>query len=101
MDCMDRMDGAKRVVGLPPDKRKAGCWTPPCPPQEGDAQSDEELGSGRPAPKGRYPINRRSRPTAAPRQARVRQAVPLLRGCPQGGGVRRPRQAQPRRGDSS
>jgi len=63
---MNGMDGAKRVVGLL-DKREAGLWTPPCPPQEGDAQSDEELGSGRPAQKGRYSINRRSRPTAAPR----------------------------------
>ena len=34
------MDGAKRVVGLP------------LPPQEGEAQSDEELGSVRPAPRG-------------------------------------------------
>ena len=59
---LDSLIGAKRVVGLPPAP----------PPQEGDAQSDEELGSGRPAQKGRYFINRRSRPTAAPRQASVR-----------------------------
>ncbi len=52
---LDSLISAKRVVGLP------------LPPQEGDAQSDEELGSGRLAPKGRYSINRRSRPTAAPR----------------------------------
>ena len=36
MDCMDGMDGAKRGFGLP------------LPPQEGDTQSDDELGSGRP-----------------------------------------------------
>ena len=51
---------------------RSGLLDSPCPPQEGEAQSDEELGSGRPAPKGRYSINRRSRPTAAPRQASVR-----------------------------
>ena len=61
MDCMDGMDGAKRVVGLPP-----------APLKRGNRKATRNLGPAGPAPKGRYSINRRSRPTAAPRQASVR-----------------------------
>ena len=65
MDCMDRMDGAKRVVGLPPAPLKRGTRKatrnlgPAGPPRKGDTlltvgrdlrQHPGRPASGRPSP---------------------------------------------------
>ena len=49
-----------------------GLRNPPCPPlQRGKRKATQNLGPAGHVPKGRYLINRRSRPTAAPRQANL------------------------------
>ena len=71
---------------------RRGFLTPPCPPQKGDAQSGSRCEA---QPRRGGTTLTRCKHSAASGSTPTGQrpvGVPLLRGCPKGGGVKKPEQ---------